>query len=64
MIRLKNEEQINGIRKSCHLLADLFNEIIPKIKPGVNTKAFEPFKENTKYVDVKEETQRKSMTGA
>ena len=38
MIRLKNEEQINGIRKSCHLLADLFNEIIPKIKPGVRKK--------------------------
>ena len=38
MIRLKNEEQINGIRKSCHLLADLFNEIIPKVKPGVSTK--------------------------
>lgn len=38
MIRLKNEEQIAGIRKSCHLLADLFNEIIPKIKPGLSTK--------------------------
>lgn len=38
MIRLKNEEQIAGIRKSCHLLADLFNELIPLIKPGMNTK--------------------------
>ena len=38
MIRIKNEEEINGIRKSCHLLADLFNEIIPKVKPGVSTK--------------------------
>ena len=38
MIRLKNEKEINGIRKSCHLLADLFNEIIPKVKPGVSTK--------------------------
>ena len=38
MIRLKNEEQIAGIRKSCHLLADLFNEVIPKVKAGVSTK--------------------------
>lgn len=37
MIRLKNEDQINRIRKSCHELADLFNEIIPKVKPGVST---------------------------
>ncbi len=37
MIRLKNEQQIEGIRKSCHELADLFNEIIPKVKPGVST---------------------------
>ena len=38
MIRLKNDDQINQIRKSCHELADLFNEIIPKVKPGVSTK--------------------------
>ena len=38
MIRLKNAKEIDGIRKSCHLLADLFNEIIPKVKPGVTTK--------------------------
>ena len=38
MILLKNEDQINGIRKSCHLLADLFNEIIPRVKPGISTK--------------------------
>ena len=38
MITLKNEKQINGIRKSCHELADLFNEIIPRVKPGVSTK--------------------------
>ena len=37
MIKLKNEDQIAGIRKSCHELADLFNEIIPKVKPGVST---------------------------
>lgn len=38
MIRLKNDEQISKIRKSCHELADLFNEIIPRVKPGVSTK--------------------------
>lgn len=38
MIRLKNDDQINKIRKSCHELADLFNEIIPRVKPGVSTK--------------------------
>ncbi|MBQ5491391.1 MAG: type I methionyl aminopeptidase [Treponema sp.] len=38
MIRLKNDEQIAKIRKSCHELADLFNEIIPRVKPGVSTK--------------------------
>ncbi len=38
MIKLKNDDQIIKIRKSCHLLADLFNEIIPKVKPGVSTK--------------------------
>lgn len=38
MIRIKNDEEIDGIRKSCHLLADLFNEIIPKVRPGVSTK--------------------------
>lgn len=37
MIRLKNEAQIAGIRASCHLLADLFNEILPKIKAGLTT---------------------------
>lgn len=38
MIRLKNEEEINGIRKSCHLLADCFNHILPMIKAGMSTK--------------------------
>ncbi len=38
MILLKNETQIKGIRESCHELADLFNEIIPRVKPGVSTK--------------------------
>ena len=38
MIRLKNEVQIDGIRKSCKLLAHLFEELIPKIKEGMSTK--------------------------
>lgn len=38
MIRLKNEKEIDGIRKSCHLLADLFRTVVPMVKPGVSTK--------------------------
>lgn len=41
MIRLKNDEQIEGIRKSCHLLADLFKHLIPQVKPGMSTKAID-----------------------
>lgn len=38
MIRLKNEDEINGIRKSCHLLAEMFKKIIPQVKAGMSTK--------------------------
>lgn len=38
MIRLKNEDEINGIRKSCHLLTEMFKEIIPQVKAGMSTK--------------------------
>lgn len=38
MIRLKNSEEIDGIRKSCHLLADMFNYVIPQVKAGMSTK--------------------------
>lgn len=37
MIRLKNEKQINGIRKSCKLLAQLYQEILPQIHAGMTT---------------------------
>lgn len=37
MIRLKNEQQIEGIRKSCKLLAQLFVELEQHIVPGVST---------------------------
>ena len=38
MIQLKTDEQIDKIRKSCHLTADMFNTLIPKIKAGMSTK--------------------------
>jgi len=38
MIKIKTLEEIDGIRKACHLTADMFNELIPKIKAGMSTK--------------------------
>jgi methionyl aminopeptidase len=37
MIRLKNEKQIDGIRKSCRMLSAMYRELIPMVKPGVET---------------------------
>lgn len=37
MIHLKTEEQIDNIRKVCHITADMFNELLPKIKAGLST---------------------------
>ena len=37
MIRLKNEKQIDGIRKSCRLLSAMYRELIPLVKPGIQT---------------------------
>jgi methionyl aminopeptidase len=37
MIRLKNETQINGIRNSCRMLSAMYRELIPLVKPGVQT---------------------------
>jgi methionyl aminopeptidase len=37
MIRLKNEKQIDGIRKSCKMLSSMYRELIPLVKPGVAT---------------------------
>ena len=37
MIRLKNENQIEGIRKSCRMLSAMYRELIPLVKPGVET---------------------------
>lgn len=38
MIVLKNKYQVEGIRKSCKLLAQMFEEILPKVKVGMTTK--------------------------
>ena len=37
MIRLKNEKQIDGIRKSCRMLSAMYRELIPLVKPGLET---------------------------
>jgi methionyl aminopeptidase len=37
MIRLKNEKQIAGIRESCKMLSAMYRELIPLVKPGVET---------------------------
>ncbi|MDR1410975.1 MAG: type I methionyl aminopeptidase [Spirochaetaceae bacterium] len=37
MIRLKNEKQIAGIRESCQALRAMFDEMVPLVKPGVET---------------------------
>lgn len=38
MIRLKNQTQLDGIRQSCRLLADVFSLLEPMVVPGVSTK--------------------------
>ncbi|EFW38840.1 methionine aminopeptidase, type I [Treponema phagedenis F0421] len=43
MIRIKTKEQIDGIRRSCKALAQLFEELIPHVKPGVSTKQLDDF---------------------
>ena len=37
MIRLKNEKQIEGIRKSCKMLSAMYRELIPLVRPGAET---------------------------
>jgi methionyl aminopeptidase len=37
MIRLKNDKQICGIRESCKLLSAMYRELMPMVKPGVQT---------------------------
>jgi methionyl aminopeptidase len=37
MIRLKTEKQIDEIRKSCKMLSAMYRELIPLVKPGIET---------------------------
>ena len=37
MIRLKNREQLDGIRRSCAMLSELFAFVVPLVKEGVST---------------------------
>ena len=37
MIRLKNAKQIDGIRASCKMLSAMYRELVPLVKPGVQT---------------------------
>ena len=37
MIRLKNEKQIDEIRKSCRMLSAMYRELIPLVRPGLET---------------------------
>ena len=37
MIRLKNREQLDGIRRSCAMLSELFAYLVPLVKVGVST---------------------------
>lgn len=41
MIKLKNSEQIAGIKKSCDLLSELFASLTPLVKPGVTPLALD-----------------------
>lgn len=43
MITIKTEEEIDGIRTSCHLLRNLFEELDGFIKEGHSTKAIDVF---------------------
>lgn len=43
MIRLKNKAELDGIRKSCKLLAALFSELDNYIKEGLSTKDIDNF---------------------
>ncbi len=45
MINLKNNKQIEGIRNSCMLLSSLYDEIRPRIVPGVTTGEIDVFAE-------------------
>lgn len=37
MIRYKNAKQVEGIRESCKMLVSMYKEMLPLVKPGVET---------------------------
>lgn len=43
MLKLKNEEQIRGIRESCRLLSGLFEGLRPLVREGVTTRDLDEF---------------------
>ncbi len=43
MILLKTEEQIDGIRKSCHMLCELLDSLEGRIKGGMSTKEIDTY---------------------
>jgi len=43
MIRIKNEKQIDGIRKSCKALARLYKALLPLVKEGISTGELDAF---------------------
>ncbi len=43
MIRLKNKEQMAGIRASCAMLSELFARLVPMVAPGVATGELDDF---------------------
>ncbi|WP_304221603.1 type I methionyl aminopeptidase [Gracilinema caldarium] len=46
MIRLKNHEQIAGIRESCKMLSAMFKELTPLVVPGVETRDLDQWVQN------------------
>lgn len=46
MINLKNDDQINRIRESCHLLADTFDEVGKFVQEGITTEELNRIAEN------------------
>jgi len=43
MIRIKNERQIDGIRRSCKALARLYRDLVPLVRAGVTTADLDAF---------------------
>lgn len=46
MIRLKNAEQIAGIRESCKMLSTMFKELTPLVVPGIETRELDQWVQN------------------